>query len=245
MPKSQIIKDIVEDAVPLEKSLTRLMVLAKDIENDKLAKWAEKEIQGYSREDDLPEYRIIKSRQFVYSGINGNFKVKNTPLPEEWMGKGVAKQVAELYNYDGIKYLSSLAEAEHMPCVDLSRFAGNVSIATGDAVQCTEIYQKIPQSLYQGICNTVKMKMLTALLELEKKYGCLDDLGIDISNRNAVQIKTDNDSLNEAVFNITLSKEPEKKVSWYAKITWNVVAPIITGVLGALLSAMAIKYFNL
>ncbi len=31
MPKSQIIKDLAEDSVSLEKSLTRLLILAKDV----------------------------------------------------------------------------------------------------------------------------------------------------------------------------------------------------------------------
>ena len=57
MPKSQIIIDAVEDLVPLDKSLTRLMVLAKDVKNQELEKWAKKELSGYKGQDELPLYR--------------------------------------------------------------------------------------------------------------------------------------------------------------------------------------------
>lgn len=95
MPKSQIIIDLVEDAVPLEKSLTRLMVLAKDVKNKKLEEWAQNELNGYKNISDLPGYRRSHSSLFKYSGINGGFSVReyiqamidsgNEDITSEWV----------------------------------------------------------------------------------------------------------------------------------------------------------------
>ena len=81
MPKSQIIKDVVEDVVPLSKSLYRLYVLALDVKNSKLADWALCELKGYKKSDELPAYRKTKSVSLTYSGLNGHFQVKNIHLP--------------------------------------------------------------------------------------------------------------------------------------------------------------------
>lgn len=41
MSKSKIIKDIVNEEVPLSQSLTRLQVIAYDLKNKSLERWAE------------------------------------------------------------------------------------------------------------------------------------------------------------------------------------------------------------
>ncbi len=93
MPKSQIIKDIVEDSVSLEKSLTRLLVLAKDVRNSKLVQWAEKELKGYKEDADIPNYRRTESKELQYSGINNRFQVTSIPLPIGWISKDIMDQI--------------------------------------------------------------------------------------------------------------------------------------------------------
>lgn len=73
MPKSKVIVDAVNGAVPLERTLRRLEVLAHDVGNEKLERWAECEIKGYDV-SEVPDYRIVSSLNFTYSGINGNFR---------------------------------------------------------------------------------------------------------------------------------------------------------------------------
>ena len=79
MPKSKIIKDLVNEKVSLKQTLRRLYVLANDVEDYELAKWANNEIKGYSVDSQLPDYRQQNSRHVVYSGINGSFQVTKKP----------------------------------------------------------------------------------------------------------------------------------------------------------------------
>ena len=81
MAKSKVIKELASNEISLEVALNRLLIIASDIENDELAQWVENELNGYSDGAELPAYRVIDNTHFVYSGINGRFKVENAPLP--------------------------------------------------------------------------------------------------------------------------------------------------------------------
>jgi len=59
MAKSQIIKDIANDNVSLESSLKRAIIIATDLGNEKIRKLLSLELYGYSKEDELPEYRKL------------------------------------------------------------------------------------------------------------------------------------------------------------------------------------------
>jgi hypothetical protein len=120
-----------------------------------------------------------------------------------------------------------------------------VHAATDEMVTCTSIHQIIPQSFYQHICAQVKTKMIIALMELEKSYGNLDALGIDISDKQPIQVDTANADLNRAVFHINVPSQEVRKEPWYSKIAWRIVIPITTAIFGAVIAAVVIKQFGL
>lgn len=244
MPKSQIIKDIVEDKVPLEQSLNRVFVLAKDIQNEPLAEWASKELNGYQTSDTLPDYRTGTSFDLKYTGINGRLQVKNQPLSRGWIDKEVADAISKIKIFEGIRYVSELASSPQSPIRDLTDLAGQVDQASDGGIQCVSIWQEIPHSFFQAVCSAVKSKMLIVLLELEKKYGNLDNLGIDISDQNTKEIEKSNAKLNKMILNVNLPQENKEKESLSDKIAWNIIVPIITGVIGAALGALITSYFG-
>lgn len=245
MPKSQIIKDIVENRVPLEQSLNRLYILAADVKNTQLAEWAQKELNGYAVSDTLPEYRRMKCFHFKYSGLNGGFQVTKIPLPTDFLKVETLEKYSKISMYDGIRYIEELSNSNKPAVRNLTFLAGEVAERTDDMVSCISIYQEIPQSIPQGICATVKNKMIIALLELEKRYGDLDPLGIDISERSKIQVEADNEVLNRSIFNINIpANVSEKRQPWYSKIAWNIVVPIITAILGAVIAAIIIHWLN-
>jgi hypothetical protein len=245
MPKSQIIKDIVDDVVSLEKSLNRLFVLAEDVNNKQLAQWADKELKGYKPDDDVPEYRHTVCSHLEYSGINGGFQVKNLTLSKGWIETELMEQISSVNARDGIRFIEVLAANERGAARNLTELAGEVDSATNGGISCTSIYQIIPQSFYQQICAEVKSKMIMALLELEKKYGNLDGLGIDISNKHPAQVERINSDLNNAIFNINVPSTEVKLEPWYSKIAWNIMIPIITAIVGGVGVAIVIKCFRL
>lgn len=245
MPKSQIIKDVVESTVSLEQSLTRLYVIAGDLNNTQLAQWATQELNGYKKGSVVPDYR--KSRCFLlhYSGINGQFQVTNSPLPKGWLRPEIADIVANVEVRDGIRAVEGFASSESGAKVQRAELAGDISAATHGEVICSSITQTIPASVFQAVCSEVRLKIITALTELEKQYGCLDELGIDISDKKPKQIQAQNDKLNQIVLNVNLPAQSERKTPWYSKVAWNIVIPIIVGVLCTVITALVIKFLGL
>lgn len=245
MPKSQIIKDLLEDTIPLSKSLYRLYALSLDVKNSKLADWALQELRGYSDADDVPPYRKTKSINFTYSGLNGTFQVRNVHFSLGWIPEDMHEELINIRACEGIELIERYAKTENSIRIDRSNLAGTVCATTDDGVNCTSIMQHIPQSFYAGIVAEVKTKMLQALIALEKKYGNLDNLGIDISNTKPNQLIADNDSINRMVLNVNVPAQESEKETIFSKITWNVIAPIITGVAGAIIGAALMAYLGL
>jgi len=81
MAKSKILKELVNNEVTIEVALSRLMLIASDIDNTELRDWATKELNGYGVDDTCPSYRVIASANITYTGISGGFQLTNQPLP--------------------------------------------------------------------------------------------------------------------------------------------------------------------
>ena len=245
MPKSKIIRDVVNDKVPIEQSLSRLMVLAHDVNNEKIAKWAEQELNGYNNKAELPEYRRVRCNNFRYSGINGNFQVTRIPLPTSFVRKDILEVITDVGILDGIKAVSNYAKSKDVLTKDYTTLAGEIHDVTQGEVTCTSIEQIIVPAVFESICTNVKNILIKSLCELESEYGILDDLDIDEgdspSNKSAKNSELDN-----AVFNVNASSlRIENKDPWYSKIGWNLIVPIITGIIGAVVATIIIKYFGI
>lgn len=109
MPKSKIIKELVEGSESLEKSMTIMLVLAKDINNHEMEKWAESELSGYSNTKDAPDYRKFGSALIRYSGINGGYKVDNSPLPINFLDSETYELVRNVTICEGLQTISEFA----------------------------------------------------------------------------------------------------------------------------------------
>ena len=128
MPKSKIIKAVVDDEVSLKQSLTRLQVIAHDVRNSELEKWTENELVGYPSEDSVPEYRRVKSVNFIYSGINNyTLKVDKAPLDPSFLGTEILDQVTNVRFDQSISALESfLGDTSSVIYLDRSILAAKV-----------------------------------------------------------------------------------------------------------------------
>ncbi|CVI67899.1 hypothetical protein BN3660_01021 [Eubacteriaceae bacterium CHKCI004] len=188
MAKSKIIKEFANNEISLEVALNRLIIIASDIENDELAQWAENELNGYHEASKLPVYRIIENTRFLYSGINGNLNVTNAPLQLTEI-IGADKLDDKFYIFDGVESLISFVNSQNKYeyAKDLTAYAGIVRAKTG--VLCTLIKQVIPINEIVNIISTIKSKLLKVLIALDKEYGCLDKLDIDITHKDPKKVR--------------------------------------------------------
>lgn len=199
MAKSKIIKELVSNEISLEVALNRLLIIASDIENDELAQWAENELNGYSDSAALPEYRVIDigDTYFVYSGINGRFKVENAPLPLLEI-LGVDKGEYPFNIPDGVNSLITLTTGKNKYGHDLTAVAGRVREKTG--ISCASIRQLVPQNVIENVISAIKSKLLKVLIKLDKEYGCLDELDVDITEKDPEEVRRINAMIINCIF---------------------------------------------
>ena len=200
MAKSKIIKELANNQISMEVALQRLMIIASDLGNEELLAWAETELQGYSPSDTLPEYRNIRSIHFVYSGINGNYKVTNCPFT---FTSVLEEKLSDIYNVPIMDSVSSLQNFIDNPEKqsyrrDFSMLNGYVLQRTG--IQCTSIYQTVPLNFLQKIVSQIKTILMNIFLKLDKEYGCLDDLDVDTTTKTPDEVEAINKVVNNYIF---------------------------------------------
>jgi hypothetical protein len=238
MPKSQVIIDAVNGDVSIEKSLKRLQVLAHDVHNEELERWAENELTGYLRADDVPDYRRTKSLNITYSGFNLILQVNNVPLPVGCLSSDTLDEIADVPIREDILSVQRLSEADSGGYRDLSFLAGEILKKSG-GIQCMSIRQLIPTSAYSKVLAEVNNRIIKALLMLEDQHGKLDKLGIKV---NASKTAQGNAAINET---LGLPFQIVEKESWTSKVAWNIVVPISTGVVCTVLGALLTIWMGL
>lgn len=105
-----IIKSIHADIIASESSLHSILLktkaLACHLKNEDLKRWAGSEIEGYSKQSDVPNYRIIQEVVFCKPNIyNGQIAILGEP--QELPGR--------IYIYQGIITLEEMAKQQLIP----------------------------------------------------------------------------------------------------------------------------------
>lgn len=246
MPKSKVITEAVDSVVPLEQTLRRLEVLAHDVGNDELERWAECELAGYT-DGEVPSYRVSKGLNFSYSGINnGTFKANSVPLQICFLSEKTLNDLKEVPFAEGISSVERLAEGDSTVHLDRSYLASEVLERSGGGITCLSISQNFSPDFFNGIKGEVTTRAIKALMMLEDEYGCLDELGIEIKSKR--ETADNNTIINNTVLNTRVPGAEEadsaEKEGFGSKVAWNVLVPIITAVVGSLVTAMLISYFQ-
>src|ERR1700686_2519994 len=82
---SALLDDIIDAATdgkqPLPDILRKCLRLGHELKNERLKAWANQELSGYPRTEDLPEYRI--ARADAYGNFSGPFGsgARRYPIP--------------------------------------------------------------------------------------------------------------------------------------------------------------------
>ena len=67
-------------------------------------------------------------------------------------------------------------------------------------IQCYSIKQIVPINIFEGIANTLKMLLMKIFIKLDKTYGCLDDLDIDIETIDEQVVENTNAVINNYIY---------------------------------------------
>lgn len=216
MQKSEIIKKLMNEENSLTKTMNQLLMMLEDINNDHLKKIIEFELKGYDKEDELPKYRKVISYNFLYSGLNGGYKVVNAILPPSWLCEETLDKIKEVKITQPISEIEELVKEKKdlqlqlgtLLCDEIQQRTKQDSY--DDGVKCTSIRQIIPRSWLNSIFKKVFYIVYETLVKLEKIYGNLDSLDLNSktdSNKDRIEnAEKANNQINLIVENVTMKK---------------------------------------
>lgn len=217
MAKSKIIKELANKEISLEVDFNRLLIIASDIGNTDLIDWATNELNGYSNDSKIPKYREGKMGHIVYSGINGRLQVNNQPLPLSVFDKEILDYIKVNYFDQDIATIERFAFGDNGEIgLDLTELAGNVY--KNSSIQCISISMKFPKEMFLGILSAIRTKLLKIFIELDRDFGCLDNLDIDTNGRKLEDI---NNKLNVIIYednSVTIGDSNKLKNNLFQKL---------------------------
>ena len=191
MAKSTILKQLANNEISLDVAFSRLMIIASDINDNELLKWAENELNGYSPSSELPPYRNLGIGYIVYAGINGSFQVKNQPMPftsflkEE---REIIMSLSAVQDSIGAIQARSISDAngKNEYALDLTFLASSVFERQG--IRCLSIHMTFDSNAFLNLLNGIRTKLLSIFIRLDKELGCLDDLDINTEHVEPVKM---------------------------------------------------------
>jgi len=170
----QIQTKAVDSSTDPADLLRLCLILAERVSYLPLKKWAENELSGYQRDEDVPSYRHL-TRGFVYGDLYGwgGSSIKNTLIPNSIIPERIRSLVTETYVKEGIKHLENLLKKG--PDAPLCRLwpadalrVVEVKKHFRDDFVLTRAWTAIDQGSIVGIIDNVRNNVLKFALEVEK-----------------------------------------------------------------------------
>lgn len=211
MAKSQIIKDLANGTVDPETVLKRTKVLLQEFDNEKLLEWINYEIEGYSSTDNIPEYRKVGGQlygTYFKGSMASHMTYNHVPLPLGDMPDDDIKPLLTTNITQGIGALKSMIiESEKGDNVGLSKvvpadYYPRIAVYNNDPymiIVTATVELNMPQ--IRNIIPKVENKLLDILWYLEKQFGNLDDLDIDIDSKSEREMKEIADHIYVIIYN--------------------------------------------
>lgn len=214
MSRSNIIKDFVSKKADLDTTLKRLKVILYSIDNKEVIDWVDKELNGYDELEQLPNYRIFECEVYgdYFSGNAFNhIRATHHLIPLSGLEKSVRDSIKQINIFNDIDTIQkSINSNEKMGkplppeiCTLISNTC-NLAITRATVI--------IDNSQLMSIIKNVENKTLDILLKLEKEFGNLDELDVNIDGYETEELKTFNQNLFTLIFDHSTSIGNDNKI---------------------------------
>lgn len=197
MAKSKIILDLANSSVDTMTALKRAKVLLLELGNDKLLEWVNCEIAGYPSDAEVPEYRVVQGNlmgSYIKGSMANHMKWNNVSLPLGKMPDEIRDRILNVSFHEGVDALKKLLEstddeerqlgatlpAEFFPIIAKCNNDPYMNIISARVV--------IGSQFVQNIFSVIENKLLDIFMILEKEFGNLDSLDIDVSGKSEEEL---------------------------------------------------------
>lgn len=197
MARSKLLHDVVSGREDLENIFFRLKVILSDLDNQTIMNWIHGELQGYTSDEEVPPYRILKGNPVGTYVINGAAQYTSASVPLENLLKADEIDQLKIVSIrDGIGALQDILNGENR-----ENYASIIPTSFCHAISTRQLQllgmrMQIGSNQLNGIVSHVKSKLIEVIMELEKQFENLDDL--DIKS----QVEDDTSKKAEVTYNI-------------------------------------------
>lgn len=180
--RSKIIKDLIMDNINVLQAMQSLNLMLEDIGNKNIKKWVNNEINGYQKDDAIPNYR--KANTMLIGNVQVDYNVYNNiniPLSDSKAIEAFTK----LEIREPISTIIQLAKAEKESESHSLMLEANIVLVNqyqqtnGNVISA---HRKLSIYTYNNVIGMIKDKLLEIFRVLENDYGNLDELYIDFSD---------------------------------------------------------------
>ena len=210
MAKSKIILDLANSSVDTMTALKRAKVLLLELGNDKLLEWVNCEIAGYPSDAELPEYRVVQGNlmgSYFKGSMANHMKWNNVSLPLGKMPDEIRDRILNVSFREGVDALKKLLEsaddeerqlgatlpAEFFPIIAKCNNDPYMNIISARVV--------IGSQFVQNIFSVIENKLLDIFMILEKEFGNLDSLDIDVSGKSEEELHKISERMVVVIYN--------------------------------------------
>mmetsp|Transcript_7158 Transcript_7158/g.10694 ORF Transcript_7158/g.10694 Transcript_7158/m.10694 type:complete len:291 (-) Transcript_7158:101-973(-) len=172
----ELIKDLTYDKISLSQGLTRAKLIAYNINNNNFKHWIMSELNGYTNDDQLPDYRIIPCE--IFAVIEGYGSRKMVPYDLTNLDKDLDGQIYKMQAKQSVptieEGLSNSSEQQY-GYEDLPMQLVNMLREMSDNKFIVSVKRRIQLSQASHILNLTKQKLIDTLLELNSAFPNLQD----------------------------------------------------------------------
>jgi len=171
-----LLRDIQNAAVDTNTDVTTLLrkctILAARLGNDEFKAWVDRELNGYERIEDLPEYRLLHTAS--YGDFSGPFGsgLKNAPIPPACLPKELRERATKSYLMQAISAYASLINREEKNNAH-EEWPADMVVLCGQNIyrnmNCLNAWKMIPYNALAALIDTIKTRVLNFVLEIEEE----------------------------------------------------------------------------
>lgn len=160
-PLQELKNEAIKSDVRVSELLRRAKFIAKELDDQGFLNWIEKEVNGYGKDDRVPEYRLIHGEPKGWNPYRGWIPfIHNNPKIQELLSKNyVVQSIAELESLVEDKDESSNLQMPYSAEMQ-AKFSKSVGLDTKFSLF-------ISPNIIHGILNTVRNKLIDWLTEVD------------------------------------------------------------------------------
>ena len=194
MAKSKIIKDLANSTVDTMTALKRAKVLLSEFDNKEVNNWINFEISGYPTGVTLPDYRLVKGNLFgsYFKGSMASYMTwKNVSIPLGKMPDDLQDTLLQIELRESVESLKKLAEnstakdAQPGKMIPADLYPIIAKYNDDPYMMITSARVIFGEQCITNVFAAIENRLLDILILLEKEFGSLDELDLDITSKSS------------------------------------------------------------